>query len=364
MDNKLAEAKTKGTKEGKTEQFQGLGSSPPHMEISGTVLRQVTYVPGSGTPSRSAVPGVWARSMPRVRMAMGSGFSDEGHLQYYQDNKKGPPLLTTKKKLKLLKDFSKLGFALDPQKRALFHDLQTNLSSDAGEVLLRELEQVRAKEKEMKKKRKQEKKAKLKASKMNCESSSSSSSESSDSDCDEVVNMNGIRTGVGVVDPAPVTELQLQPPATLSLPQTTVDDARVHHAKELCTKNHTSVGSTSVGFKNESAVVATSQKRIEVCMGNKCKRSGSAALLQEFERVVGVEGGSVVGCKCMGKCKSAPNVRIQNSVDHSLADGLNDSVKIPANPLCIGVGLEDVDAIVARFLGEKHGNVGMAGAAT
>ncbi|XP_027331091.1 diacylglycerol O-acyltransferase 3, cytosolic [Abrus precatorius] len=335
------------------------------MEISGTVLRQVTYVSGNGALSRGAVPRAWGRT--RVRMASGSGFCDEGHLQYYQDDKKGTPLLTAKKKLKLLKNLSKLGFALDPEKRALFHDLKTNPTSDVGEVLLRELELVRAKEKEMKKKRKQEKKAKAKASKMNCESSSSSS-ESSDSDCDKVVDMKTFRAGVDVVvAPAPVDELQLQPPTMLSLPQTTiVDDTSAHHrAMELCSKNDTSVGGISVGFRNESAVVTTApQKKIEVCMGNKCKRSGAAALLQEFEKVVGVEGGAVVGCKCMGKCKSAPNVRIQNSVDHSLAEGLNDSVKIPANPLCIGVGIDDVDAIVARFLGDSHGDMGFAGAAT
>lgn len=233
---------------------------------------------------------------------------------------------------------------------------------DAGEVLLRELEEARAKEKEIKKKRKQEKKekkAKLKASKMNCESSSSSS-ESSDSDCDcdrdQVVDMNSFRAGVGVVAPAPVDESPL--------PMTTIVEDAHRNAMELCSKNDISVGSIRYGIKNDISVVTNApQKRIEVCMGNKCKRSGAAALLQEFEKVVGVEGGAVVGCKCMGKCKTAPNVRVQSSVDHSLAQGLDDSVKIPSNPLCIGVGLEDVDAIVARFLGENHADV-LASAAT
>jgi hypothetical protein len=127
---------------------------------------------------------------------------------------------------------------------------------------------------------------------------------------------------------------------------------------DVCSTNDVSV----VGFKKETnVVIPAAQKRIEVCMGNKCKKSGAAALLQEFEKVVGVEGaGSVVGCKCMGKCKSAPNVRIQNSVDHDMVQGLDDSVKIPSNPLCIGVGLEDVDTIVARFLGESHEDLGIA----
>ncbi|KAJ1403005.1 Thioredoxin-like superfamily [Sesbania bispinosa] len=279
------------------------------MEVSGTVLRHVTYVSGAATHahSRGVVPrvGVRVSARPcRARVVMDSGFCDDGHVKYYQDTKKGQPVLTTKKKLKLLKDLSK-SVSLFPQ---------------LGE-------------------------------------------------CDEVVDMNSFRAGVAVA-PAPVVELQppalqatmLSPPALL--PKTTSVGA---DAMELFSTNDVSVNSVSVGFKNESTVVATApQKRIEVCMGNKCKRSGAAALLQEFERVVGAEGGAVVGCKCMGKCKSGPNVRIQNSVDHDLAEGLNDSVKIPANPLCIGVGLEDVDTIVGRFLGENHNHndMGMAAAAT
>ncbi|KAK7388091.1 hypothetical protein VNO78_22896 [Psophocarpus tetragonolobus] len=331
------------------------------MEISGTVLRQVTYVSGAGTHTHTHAhaPSHGVASRARVRMGTGYGFCDEGHLQYYQSNT--AKVLAPKKKLKLLKGFTKSGLASDPAKLSIFYHLQQNLASDAGEALLRELEAARAKEKEMKKKRKQEKKAKLKATKMNCESSTSSSSESSDSDCDcnQVVDMNSIRAGVGVVAPAPLDDSPL--------PKTPiVEDANTHRdAMELCSKNDICVSCVNNGFKNESAVVTTApQKRIEVCMGNKCKRSGAAALLQEFERVVGAEGGAVVACKCMGKCKTAPNVKVQNSVDHSLAQGLDDSVKIPANPLCVGVGLEDVDAIVARFLGENHTDIGMPGAAT
>ncbi|XP_057419849.1 diacylglycerol O-acyltransferase 3-1 [Lotus japonicus] len=334
------------------------------MDVSGTILRQLTYVTGAGTNAHSRGARVWA-ARPTARVVMGSGFSDEGHLQYYQDKKKGKPVvLTAKNKVKLLKRVSKgmslfdeLGFALDPNQRALLNDLQTNLTSDSGEGLLKELEKLRAEEKELKRKRKDEKKAKLKASKMktgpDCESSSSSSSESSESsasECDEVVDMNTFRGGVAVA-PAPPPALPPSRPAAL-LPETIAG-------------GDVSIGSVSVGLKNENHGVSTApQKRIEVCMGNKCKKSGAAALMQQFESVVGVEGGAVVGCKCMGKCKSAPNVRIQNAVDHELAEGLNDSVKVPANPLCIGVGLEDVDAVVARFLGENYQDMGMVAATT
>ncbi|CAL0330240.1 unnamed protein product [Lupinus luteus] len=356
------------------------------MELSGTVLRHVTTFPSSLSPSHHGGARVVPVG-PRRRVMMGSsGFCDQGHLKYYSPIRsggkdKGTSVLTVKKKLKLLKGlskdlslFSQLGFDLDPQKRALLDDLQGNLNSDAAELLMKQLEQARAEEKEMKKKMKQEKKEKkkkLKAAKMktspDCESSSSSS-ESSDNECDKVVDMDMLRARVAV---APVNELKptmLYP--QLSLPHTTVVESPPqdttshynHRTIDLCSRNDTCVSSTSAIVKNESTGVFTtaSQKRIEVCMGNKCKKLGAAALLQQFERAVGIESGAVVGCKCMGKCKTAPNVRVQNAVDDGLAKGLNDSVQIPANPLCIGVGLKDVDTIVARFFGDEGMDIAAA----
>lgn len=327
------------------------------MEVSGTVLRRTTYISGVGTHTRSH--GVVPR---RVRVSMGSGFHDEGHVQYYQDVKKKTEtvIISNKKKMKLLKRLSKnaselpqLGFAQHPNLPNLLGQLHQSLAmQDGGEELLRELEKVRAGEKELKKKMKQEKKkAKLKPSKMKTcnksesSSSSSSESESSDSDCD--------------VATKPVDELELkQKQPMLSIPE---DSTSHHHVMDVCTTNNASL---VTGFNKETnVVIPAAQKRIEVCMGNKCKKSGAATLLQEFEKVVGVEGeGVVVGCKCMGKCKTAPNVRIQNSVDLNMVQGIDDSVKIPSNPLCIGVGLEDVDTIVARFLGEDYKDVGTVAA--
>lgn len=96
------------------------------MEVSGTVLRHVTHVSGASQHrGRGVVPrgGVTVR-----RTVMGCGFCDEGHVQYYQDRKNQQPVLTSKKKLKLLKGLSKgassfpqLGFALD--------NLQGNLNT-------------------------------------------------------------------------------------------------------------------------------------------------------------------------------------------------------------------------------------------
>ncbi|EPS65896.1 hypothetical protein M569_08880, partial [Genlisea aurea] len=77
-------------------------------------------------------------------------------------------------------------------------------------------------------------------------------------------------------------------------------------------------------------------RKIEVCVGGKCKRSGALGLLEEFQRAVGADA-AVSSCKCMGKCKEGPNVKVVN-------DELGSS-------LCIGVGLQDVELIVAKFLG-------------
>ncbi|KAK4858054.1 hypothetical protein QYF36_010237 [Acer negundo] len=72
-------------------------------------------------------------------------------------------------------------------------------------------------------------------------------------------------------------------------------------------------------------------KRMQVCMCGKCKKSGA------------VDVDVDAGCKCMGKCKKGPNVKLYNSVDDT-----------PANPLFIGVRLEDVDGIVANSLAERN----------
>lgn len=96
-------------------------------------------------------------------------------------------------------------------------------------------------------------------------------------------------------------------------------------------------------------------------MGIKCKKSGAAALLEEFGKVINVEG-AVVGCKCLGKCRDGPNVRVLNGADGSEADGADVSIRTPLNPLCIGVGLDDVGVIVANFFGDEHYDSGVAAA--
>lgn len=83
-------------------------------------------------------------------------------------------------------------------------------------------------------------------------------------------------------------------------------------------------------------------------MGKKCSSSGAAALMKEFQRAVGGEV-PIVGCKCMGKCRDGPNVKVATETQFQIED--DGSVRASSNPLFIGVGLEDVDAIVSRLMG-------------
>lgn len=89
-------------------------------------------------------------------------------------------------------------------------------------------------------------------------------------------------------------------------------------------------------------------EKVEVCMGGKCKKSGALELMREFEKQIGAEG--VGSCKCMGKCRDGPNVRVVSGP----CEG-DESFETVRNPLCIGVGLEDVGTIVADFFGKKKG---------
>ncbi|KAL2548594.1 hypothetical protein Fot_10124 [Forsythia ovata] len=398
------------------------------MEVSRLVLGQSycfsgtgldVYAPGSNYSASSSslsIPG-HGNSGFSLRPSKNCGFSDTGHLEYYNYNNKSSAIIRcgkkenikekeTKKiknKLKLLKGLSKdlsmfstMGFRLNSD------EVKGNTITDATDLLLEQLKKLRAEEKELKMKRKEEQ-AKLKAarkqSQLECESSSSSSSESSDSECGEVVDMNSLRHAQAIPDtlqpveeevasPPPSMstqeegmETELQPsilesaPADLSflITEEKIDDVRevgscgsCNSVQECCSRTGSlgrdlNIVSSSDG---NSVVKVASAKKIEVCMGAKCKKSGAAALLQEFQRMVGIEVG-VSGCKCMGKCRDGPNVRVHNNLEGIQAGGVDVSVRSPNNPLFIGVGLEDVDLIVANMLGENQQNeFGAAAAAS
>ncbi|KAJ9181721.1 hypothetical protein P3X46_005787 [Hevea brasiliensis] len=317
------------------------------MEVSGFALRQPSCFPfgadvgtcNAQSSSRPSFCGVSLKPRKACRVLNSSEFRDNGHLQHYHGGENKMEKKSVKKKLKLLKGlykdlsmFSRLG--VDD---ALVDQGQAELLSEAAQGLMKQLQELRAKEKELKRKKKEEK-AKLKAKRIDCESSTS---ESSDSECGELIDMSRLRSEAFPVAQPMLADFQQQEvTSTLTiLPAQKLKaiGASPNLEKEWCVEP-----SVCCDDRNSSA------KRIEVCMGNKCKKAGGAALLEELERVVGVEG-AVVGCKCMGKCRDGPNVRVRNSIDER---NIGDSVRTPANPLCIGVGLEDVGVIVAHFSGE------------
>lgn len=366
------------------------------MEVSGVAFRRVPCLSGAVIDAHSAKPSVSvgpsefrvlgygdSRAFTRPRKSYGalminSGFCDNGHLQYYyagprcggkkEKEKEKEKAVTAKKKLKLLKGltkdlskFSDMGFGVDSDDD-LAAQAQRKAMSDAAEVLMKQLQHLRA-EDDLKRKRKQE------TSKLDCESSSS---ESSDSECEEVIDMSCLRSEPHE-EPVQLDELQSatqENATTLTLSSWLTEEGNTTEANglgdcrsennevECCTKISTSFSSSNVGH-NDISSIATGAQRIEVCMGKKCKKSGGPALLEEFGRVIGVEG-AVVECKCLGKCKDGPNVRVLNCADGSQAEGLDVSVMAPTNPLVIGVALEDVGAIVSNFFGDDQKDLAAA----
>ncbi|KAG9459970.1 hypothetical protein H6P81_004478 [Aristolochia fimbriata] len=409
------------------------------MEVSGVRLRHLPSLSDAGfrpvseafvreASSRSSVAFTAGprRGSFRVAASVGSelyaglagssAFADEGHVRYYgspvlcggKKEKKEKESKAIKKKLKLLKGLSKdlsacsgIGFGLE-EGAGMVGEVKGKLIAEAAEVLMSQLQQVRAQEKEMKKKKKAEKAA-LKAARMKATMADAhtSSSESSDNDCGPVVDMSRLRsteshtetrvceveagetlaeTRVCEAENIPLKAkvdqleamLRIDPPVEESqvdqfleadvLAEAKIDLSpvigdqdsapvlKVPPSQGICGRKNESSPETSPCCGNK-AMVGTSTDRIEVCMGGKCKKSGAPLLLEEFEKKMGATV-EVVGCKCMGKCRNGPNVRVMNQNNLQVED----SVKLPvANPLCLGVSLEDVDMILANFFGQQMG---------
>ncbi|PON93189.1 Thioredoxin-like fold containing protein [Trema orientale] len=359
------------------------------MEVSGVVSRHVPCFSGAGIDGKSSKPSIRVLGHRDFGVSFGprrlpaplrTEFADMGHIEYYykvgQSQSQSPRCGGStggKRKMKKNKDKVKeeLKFlkALSSSNNfspfaGMDHQVQANLVSEAADVLLKQLEEIRAQEEELKRKRKQEK-TELKAARMasmiddseSSSSSSSESSESSDSECGEVVDMNQPRSEP-VSQPVhdhdlqqtqEVAKLMQSLPSSLSTNSTDQELNRRRGCECGGPSSNSSCGTSSVGYVNGGGL---GSKRVEVCMGNKCRKSGGATLMEEFERVMGAEG-AVVGCKCMGKCKSGPNVRVLNGVD-------GESMGTTTNPLCIGVGLEDVSLLVANLFGEENKDVGLA----
>lgn len=132
------------------------------------------------------------------------------------------------------------------------------------------------------------------------------------------------------------------------------NDLNLQNPGEDCcirTGNECSSSSRCSSSSSNGFVTGASNRKIEICMGGKCKKFGAVALLEEFEREVGNEG-TVVGCKCMEKCRNGPNVTVFNCTSGIQDNSTASSAKPQTNPLCIGVDLTDVGVIVANLLGK------------
>ncbi|ESQ30729.1 hypothetical protein EUTSA_v10011577mg [Eutrema salsugineum] len=372
------------------------------MEVSGVVLRQIPSVSGavadgrySGLRSVSKFSGNSRTVSFQTRKFHGvmcnNEFADKEHMNYYfkptrcGGEKEKVKLMekekkALKKKAKVLKSlsknlnmFSSIGFGLNPE-AGLVSEIQNKSISEATEILVKQLEQLKAEEKLLKKQRKEEK-AKAKAMKMTTDmdsESSSSSSESSDSDCGKgkVVDMNTLRN-----KEKPILE-PLQPESTLAtlprIQETLISNKKLEEdaqitgeALQLALLQSAAASTVFPLMANPGqrlktveavSVVGLPLKRVEVCMGGKCKKSGGAVLLNEFQRAMTGMEGSAVACKCMGKCRDGPNVRVVNETYDSM---MTDSVKTPSKTVCVGVGLQDVETIVTSFFGEESSREGL-----
>ncbi|CAM8940540.1 unnamed protein product [Rhodiola kirilowii] len=297
-----------------------------------------------------------SRTCLKIRIELESGFRDVSHVLYYQtrpttmmrrekattammancggvatDKKMKKDEKKKMKKLKLLKELTK-DLSMFSQVGLVGEDNVGGIS-EAAETLMKHLQEMKSKEKELKKKRKMEK-AMMKAAAAN--SSSSSESESSDSECGKVVDVASLRMSSSTQSSAQKDHSKIDScPALQSIAANLTQDNPFENL-DLC---------------KPVTVAETATKKIEVCMGGKCKKSGAAQLVEEFEKVVG-EGVAVVGCKCMGKCRDGPNVRVLSCSSGADASNLSKiDASLSSLPLCIGVGLEDVGVIVANFLG-------------
>ncbi|XP_022770737.1 diacylglycerol O-acyltransferase 3, cytosolic [Durio zibethinus] len=365
------------------------------METSGILYRTVLRLPTTRVDfgclfSRELNLGVGdSRVSVRRRNSYGRlscQFADSGHIRYYvsprvgvggggdkKEKEKRREIKRVKKKLKFIKrlskDLSMLPNMVDGKDIGigLIGEVKMTMVSEASDILLALLKQLRSENKELKRELKEDR-AQLKATLEKSESSSSS--ESSDSECGEVVDTKTLRSNVlkpsqyietpsedDMRQPEDVEAAMVTEEATLvnslielensdSIPQIRIRVPCSGFGSEYCCTN---------GFKNDHnnrLVEGASTKKIEICMGGKCKKLGAAALLEEFERKVGAEG-TVVACKCMGKCKTAPNIRVLNSPSGREAKSDEDSVGLGIKPTFTGVGLQDVDMIVANLYGKN-----------
>ncbi|CAM8991783.1 unnamed protein product [Rhodiola kirilowii] len=229
--------------------------------------------------------------------------------------------------------FAALGFGIESGSR-LARQVQGSMMTEAAEVLLRQLQCLREAEEEAKRRRrrKQEKKAMIRMME------DFGIKASTDSGCKKSTDFNSSwkeeylsRSAVGGNSSAgeAVGQVLLQ-----SLDHDTDQVNHVEQQEEVAQLLITAQQNSTTFRRNKSGTT----KKVEICMGGKCKKFGASQLLDKFKSLAAEEEDmNVVGCKCMGKCKEGPNVRLS-------------SVSTAAPAICSGVQIGDVDALMTSFL--------------
>lgn len=301
-------------------------------------------------------------------------FSDGSHLQYYgglvqpycgKKNKLeklkskhlsllNEGLFSDKRQKNLLesplKDLSVLSSTPADANASLTEEVRGQILSDAVNVLMRQLEQAKAGRKERKQQLKAQKKALKLAEKQRKikgrreDSSSSSSSSSSDSEGDsegEVVDMTLLRSTQQIDR---ILEAPEQNPSVLI--ESSPNVAEVNGDKKAL---HVEFAEATdrMGLNSGAGIpVQEANSMIKVCMGGKCKKFGSEMLLETIEERISKSGMAceveAVGCKCMGKCRNAPNIRVQTE-----EDGFHGAKGV----VHTGVDIGDVGLILAQHFG-------------
>ncbi|XP_047334810.1 diacylglycerol O-acyltransferase 3 [Impatiens glandulifera] len=345
------------------------------MEVSGIVSSRPSFFSGEIGPRRTSLHMIRSSSMSVP------SFIDEGHVKYYCSGLKLKPISIRgavkendsaikknmkmmKKRLKLLKGLSKdaaffsemeIGFNSNFQQddESTIDINKGKTVSEATELLLAQLKQLKAEKKELKMKKKNEK-----AKMLHLDSSSSSSSESSDDERGQVMDMSRLKKALVKGNRKEESQSAIAVTGEIGLlPENCINETSSYYYSS----------SSLMEAIDDAKIKTLSQKpetkMIEVCMGGKCKKLGAPALMEEFQKTVGVEI-AVVGCKCMGKCRTGPNVKVHDVEQRLLVSAAaadeegektvgggsgHDHQHNHNTLLCTGVGFEDVSVIVSNL---------------
>ncbi|CAN6444292.1 unnamed protein product [Victoria cruziana] len=317
-----------------------------------------------------------------------STFSDDGHLRYYAPKRAFARAEKTaeceserkkenkyrdkegKRRMKLvrgladdLRAFVAMDFVIG-NGEDLAGDLRARtMAAEAAQALLTQLEALTAEEMEMMRKQREERAgrnghAKLKtecgrAEEETSSSSSSSSESSSDSECGEVVSMKDLRVATAQQQKPELQDSERQRQPLLQAGECQTAGQMNPRAGPLETSTMQMRARVEAALTITSAPKeATETNKVEVCMGGKCKKLGAQLLVEEFEKVLGPNG-AVSVCKCLGKCRDGPNVRVVTGGAATSITSEEGDIEDPAiAPICVGVGLQDVQVIVASYFGD------------